>query len=551
MPGKRKRGNRNGDCNVEWFVSNGEVVPPNEGSNYTHIRVEGTAFVKSTAFKACHNLRHVELCEGIIQIGRDAFKGCQHLESVVTPSTLQSIGNGAFHNCKKLSGMELREGVNEIGKEAFKGCESLKNIVLPSTLTSISDSTFMCCKNLENVELHEGVTDLHEGAFKHCESLKNITLPVNLQELSEEVFMGCKALSSMRVPLRISSLSSKLFHGCKSLKRVQLHTGVKSIGVSALSGCSSLQKIRLPRNIRKIHIEAFSQCTSLQCIKIPFRVDRINHRVFADCTSLKKIEFESPLDWLRATGREALANDVEARLTSIQDPHELSTLRWRQNLNPHENLNHRWRKFQNQLLTIGQGAFLRCKALEEIGIPSSVFRIEHGCFSGCQQLKKVKLSSNPIIGEGTFAICPNLEYSNILSDCRMTFNTFQHFSKDIASCCIYRMNSDHQADRKKFILKMLRAIPDEIVDYPDGSSHGRIPQQMQDKSKHWITYWDRMDATTNLELAIWKINLINGMDEDRESRLRIREGCGRDMKVIIDGVMEFLGYGYVRDVGTI
>ena len=84
-------------------------------------------------------------------------------------------------------------------------------------------------------------------------------------------------------------------------------------------------------------------------------------------------------------------------------------------------------------------------------------------------------------------------------------------------------------------------------DYSDsehaGSTVGRISQSMQDgltKIHGSITYWEVKEFMTILELAIWKLNLH--CENDVKSRQQTRQHCGRDMQVIICGVLQFFDY---------
>ena len=56
--------------------------------------------------------------------------------------------------------------------------------------------------------------------------------------------------------------------------------------------------------------------------------------------------------------------------------------------------------------------------------------------------------------------------------------------------------------------------------------------------RDWFAYYDQLDVTTMLELAIWRCN--NGDEQDAEARQRNRSNCGNnDMNVIIPGVVEY------------
>ena len=82
-------------------------------------------------------------------------------------------------------------------------------------------------------------------------------------------------------------------------------------------------------------------------------------------------------------------------------------------------------------------------------------------------------------------------------------------------------------------LGQIRAKVNEILgrrQHPEGQKIALI--------REWFSYYDLLDVTTMLELAIWRCN--NGNGQDAEIRQRNRRNCGGDMNVIIPGVLEYL-----------
>ena len=61
-----------------------------------------------------------------------------------TPQTLKEIGEGAFEGCTNLKDVEIKENsaINKIGKNAFRNCPYLTSIVIPSSVTEIGDDAF-------------------------------------------------------------------------------------------------------------------------------------------------------------------------------------------------------------------------------------------------------------------------------------------------------------------------------------------------------------------------------------------------------------------------
>ena len=79
-----------------YMGEGGPVVPSNFICAKVHPSV--TELV-STSFNDRRRLEEVELCDGLVHIGRHAFEGCHKLRRVNIPSTVSVINNYAFSGC--------------------------------------------------------------------------------------------------------------------------------------------------------------------------------------------------------------------------------------------------------------------------------------------------------------------------------------------------------------------------------------------------------------------------------------------------------------------
>lgn len=70
-------------------------------------------------------------------LGREAFKGCKALESVIVPKGVEEIQQGAFQGCSALRSLTLTEGLKYISDSAFEGCSSLESLVVPESVSGI------------------------------------------------------------------------------------------------------------------------------------------------------------------------------------------------------------------------------------------------------------------------------------------------------------------------------------------------------------------------------------------------------------------------------
>ena len=134
-------------------------------------------FLTYTAtFKNCTHLREINLPDGIMSIGNNAFYGCTNLALTVLPDSVTSISNNAFYGCTNLALAVLPDGLTSIGNNAFQGCTNLALTVLPDGLTSIGSAAFRGCTNLALTVLPDGVTSISNHAFYDCTSLYFVDL---------------------------------------------------------------------------------------------------------------------------------------------------------------------------------------------------------------------------------------------------------------------------------------------------------------------------------------------------------------------------------------
>ena len=93
--------------------------------------------VDDGVFCSCSLLRKVNLCEGLKQIGNDAFQYCKSLQRINVPSMETITCKWSFCNCSKMSEVRRHEGLQQIGFGVFNLCTSLEHISIPSTMTKI------------------------------------------------------------------------------------------------------------------------------------------------------------------------------------------------------------------------------------------------------------------------------------------------------------------------------------------------------------------------------------------------------------------------------
>lgn len=150
------------------------------------------------AFYYCENLKSITLPATVGDIGWLAFAGCRSLEefksawssadsrAIVIDGVLKAFAPAG------LTRYVVEEGVREIGEGAFYICDHLEQIIIPRGVESIGDSAFFGT-SLTDIIIPEGVKSIGQGICYECLDLATITLPSTLEKLGDYAFYGCES----------------------------------------------------------------------------------------------------------------------------------------------------------------------------------------------------------------------------------------------------------------------------------------------------------------------------------------------------------------------
>ncbi len=367
----------------------------------------------------------------VTSIGTSAFEGCSNLQSVTLPSSITTIGTDAFYACVKLGDINLPEGLTTINLRAFYNCH-LDTVIIPSTVTSIGNSAFKgnptksivwkpancsigsdsdapfysttsqvtsftfaegvetvpsyICKNmnlLDTIVLPSSVKSLGQCAFMNCSKLKSINLPVTQKTLPVSFFEGCTSLESIELPATLTTISTDAFYGCTKLAHVNLHEGLTTIGLRAFSGCK-LDSIVIPSTVTSIGNAAFKgnptksivwkpkTCSIGSDDSAPFysTSSQVTSFVFGDSVQVIPAYLCKYMNQLDSIV-------IPPTVTSIGQ----SAFMYCSKLKSFT--------FPQGIKTVATSVLEGCTALEEVFIPSSVTTINQDAFYGCSALHAI------------------------------------------------------------------------------------------------------------------------------------------------------------------
>lgn len=121
-------------------------------------------YIDKCAFGSCYRLKRVAInSDNLTDVGDNVFDGCQYLEEVILPDTLEIISRRMFSNCRNLRSINLPKNLRYIGTDAFYDCRSLEKLFIPDNIGCIKPDAFRYCPNLT-------IYTKNQNVINYCES---------------------------------------------------------------------------------------------------------------------------------------------------------------------------------------------------------------------------------------------------------------------------------------------------------------------------------------------------------------------------------------------
>ena len=222
---------------------------------------DGVTNVASNAFNGCKSLKDAVLGSSVTTIEGEAFYDCSGLSSIQLPDSLTEIWPNAFGNCIGLKSITIPRNVTStgVGRDAFKGCTHLETLVLNNVVTEDNLPTAYIdgCLALTKIEIKndESTVKYEDGIFysKDGETLVrclpsktgNLEVPNTVKTIKEDAFKKCSALEKLILPETIKTAYNGILFNCSSLRYVELK-GVTEVVRFAFENCTALDQLVLP-----------------------------------------------------------------------------------------------------------------------------------------------------------------------------------------------------------------------------------------------------------------------------------------------------------------
>lgn len=380
--------------------------------------------IGSQAFARCPSLAEVLLPHGVTQIDSEAFLDCVALESIAIPASVIQLGINGFLRCANLLEIVVDplnpnfssvDGVlyNKSGTTLIKYPNAKAGtFVIPPAVQTLSTYSFAGCRNLEEITIPLGLVSIGSRAFSGCEGLEEISIPASITSLGILAFLDCIGISAITVdpanpnfssldgvlfnknrstliqypqarpgpyvvPATVTGITSSAFQNCRRLTTVTLPVGLTTISDSTFASCHDLVHVGLPASLTIIGNSAFFQCASLVGITIPAAVASIAINSFLDCESLADIVVD-PLNPHFRSIDGVLFNKAVTTLIKYPQPKAGDY------------------QVPETVTTIDSFAFLKCRNLTSLAIPSATLWMVRNDWNGCRSLTAITVApTNP------------------------------------------------------------------------------------------------------------------------------------------------------------
>lgn len=169
--------------------------------------------VRIDAFRECKQLKEAVFNDGLKTIAESALKRTENLSEISIPDSVKHIGSGCFA-CSGIKSVKLPENnaFTAILWETFFGCQNLETVKLPDSVNVIDNYAFSECTSLKSINLGK-IQILGNNAFAKT-ALEKITLTA--RKIGSWVFAQCENLKEADLSgIAAAKLNSHLFFECK------------------------------------------------------------------------------------------------------------------------------------------------------------------------------------------------------------------------------------------------------------------------------------------------------------------------------------------------
>lgn len=387
-------------------------------------------------FLNCGVLESVTIPSSIRELPENCFNGCKTLKNIEFKTKDVPISELSKEDYDKYVKLDINDkptvetvkmGLRSINSNAFVGCEKLEKINFPETLEVINSNAVTNCQRLHELNFYEGLKSIKENAFTDCPILgygsidlelegnvrKPITIPESVTEMGNNAFpkdtiLYCK---NYQYYLTDNGINIKQYTGAETdVKVPSIINGIKVENIlgNAFMENNSIKSVTLEEGIKGIEQHAFYNCKNLSDVKIPKTMQKIDDYAFGGCDNLKSVELPTSTKGISSSAfkNSAIASIVSGNYTYVMkfdgsDKFQgIEIVEHNKNQDSSVKLTGELNGFN--IIGIGVNAFANDDTLEEVTLMGHIQYVGNKAFANCSKLKTFNNEANATIAEDAF-----------------------------------------------------------------------------------------------------------------------------------------------------
>ena len=377
-------------------------------------------------------LTALEIPEGVVGIGDEAFASCKKLTDITFPSTLKKLGKKSFQYCGKDAAepffVFLPDGLEEMtfgGRDASfldksdlltyecnpAGAAARKlcalNEYFEFTAAGAHDFIFRYADHTEPTETDSYHKEKRLYLKYYLGSDAHVTVPAFTEVIGNRAFCLMQTASKNTTMTRVTladtlvAFDQDAFENCTALTSVQIPEGITEISAWCFKNCENLTQVTFPGTLKSIRGSAFAGCGTAAAepfvFELPPNITGSSSYPFDNCPAVLVTDrFSRTAKWLGGVDDQS----VQYASYSFADP-ENPDIRY-----TYKNVTEDGADVPYLYVTgykgsaaevvipegavyIGNKAFQNNTALSRLVIPEGVRQVDENAFDGCTALTDV------------------------------------------------------------------------------------------------------------------------------------------------------------------
>lgn len=252
-------------------------------------------------------------------------------------------------------------------------------VVLPNTIKTIEKYAFGLFISMKSINIPNSVKQIGDYAFHNCSSLEHIDIGKGLKAIGTEAFIGCENVNvyiediaswcKIRFDSFISNpayYTSNLYLNNKLIENLIIPEGVSFINKNAFINNLNIKTVYLPTTIKNIETGAFFN------------------------TEIKSVHISDLSKWCKVTLHSQVSNPMFRSADLFLNDKKVVDLAIPLNIEHIGSYafcgaNIKRVKINQNISSIGYGAFLGCNNLKLVMLPKTIKYIDHLAFDSCSK----------------------------------------------------------------------------------------------------------------------------------------------------------------------